>query len=501
MNLSANWSILLVPVLIGAALASVVLWYVWRSLFGDRPRSGPRCLKCDHPFIESQSLTCVECGWTARRPSDLTRPRRHWIQATLGIAALLAGAILVRLRTTGQHPIELVPDPIMVRLLPLGTGLGGDAIHDEIARRLAGGEFSPGSLDTLVRSLLAGDRNSPPVGDAWQVRYGPLLDRWRRTSASPANPLTAELLRLPADATLEVPTAWPSASPIPARLSLQDWWPPGTETVVDLRWASRPDAPPLHSVGYRNDASIVRRHQLTLPPAEAWPDPPVLSLSFRDPRVVRLGGTEIDRGPTAAGTASMATSTLTPPIGLPEARIQAWPGDASSTKTIEAVFRPGMQRWRDAVVRPYAMRFDPSPLAEPRYDDVLFGMVVEVLETPSTSDPIVHRRTDIWAVGGTSATIGRRIAWDISEEDTDALAGAFDPETGSTWSLRITGREDIARRALGLLADRPADSTALRWWSGSITLPLRTTTRDGDPFRRMWFRQDGVQPPRPGPGP
>ena len=61
-----------------------------------------------------------------------------------------------------------------------------------------------------------------------------------------------------------------------------------------------------------------------------------------------------------------------------------------------------MQR-RDAAVRPYAMRFDPRALAEPRYDDVLFGMVVEVVETPPTSDPIVHRRPTSGR-GGTSAT-------------------------------------------------------------------------------------------------
>ena len=70
------------PLLISGLLALVVLWYIWRALFGDRARHGPRCLKCGHPFTTDQDLTCFECGWIARRERDLTRPRRHWIQAT-----------------------------------------------------------------------------------------------------------------------------------------------------------------------------------------------------------------------------------------------------------------------------------------------------------------------------------------------------------------------------------------------------------------------------------
>ncbi len=497
MNLFANWSTLLMPAAISLLLALVLMWYVWRALFGDRPRSGPRCLKCNHPFTESQDLTCVECGWTARRPSDLTKPRRHWFQAVLGVVLLVGGATLLRLRVTGEHPIQYVPNGILVGLLPYGTSTGGDLVHDEIDRRLMNDEFSENSLENLVRGLLDGDQTARPVGAAWQARYGPLLDRWRQGYASPGNPMTLDLLRLPADVSLEIAPLWPIDDPVPASLAFQDWWPVGTEVVVDLRWASTPDAPPLHSVGYRNDASIARRHQFTLPPAGAWPTPPDLELTFREPRFARLGRTPLANAPELTGIASKTISPLTPPADLLEVALVPWSGDDAALGSIEQVFQPGMQRWTEAVDRPYAMRFDPRHLARDAYDDVLFGLVVEVVEKTRDAAPRVRRRTEIWALGGSPETVGRRLAWDISEEDTDGLAGAFDPTSRSEWTLRVHGDETIARRALGLLATEDSMTTYRRWWSGSLSFPLRTTTRQNAPFRRMWFRPGGVRPPAP----
>lgn len=489
------------PLLISGLLALVVLWYIWRSLFGDRARHGPRCLSCGHPFTKDQDLTCVECGWIARRERDLTRPRRHWIQATLGLLVLLLGAWILRMQSTGESPVRYVPDSFLVRLFPMVPGDG--VLQDEVARRLNDDELSTTSLETLVRRLLAGDDTAPPTGLKWQVRYGGLLDQWRQAYASPGNPLTAALLELSAAATLETAAWWDSDEPVPATLTLRDWWPLGTEAVAELRWASSPEEPPIHAVGYRNDASIERRHHLVLPPAETWPDPPVVEIAFRAPSLVRLAGESLET-PTAAtpdAPAAISRVELTPPIGGGSQPLEPWPGNDAATAAIQAMFEPGIQRWVDAETRPYAMRFNPRHLADDEFGDVLFGFVVEVIERAPTRPPQIHRRTRIWAVGGSPETIGRRIGWDISEEATEALDGAFDPESDHTWFIRVTGDEDVAGLARGLLADRKSVDGYGRWWSGSTTFQLNRATSDGEPFRRMWFDPGGVQPPSPRPRP
>ncbi len=492
------------PWLITGLLAVVVLWYVWRSLFGDRARHGPRCLKCGHPFSESQRLTCVECGWTARRETDLTKPRRHWVQATLGILVLLGGASLLRMRTMGENPMHYVPDAVLVGVLPAVVGVAnGDLFLDEVTRRLRTGELDASSRATLVTQLLAGDRTARPVNSTWRVRYGPLLDRWRRRYASPAEPMTARLLRLPADASVATPAFWPSDEPVPASLTLEDWWPPGTETIVDLGWTATPDDPPFHSVGYRNDSSIARRHHLIMPPADSWPDPPLVSVTFRAPRLVRLGGMTIpaETVPELEGGDATGTLEVAPPSPPPPVELQPWPGSDLCDTAIREMFRPGLRRWPEAETRPFAMQFSSTQLGRDEFQDVLFGLVVELIEHPPNGAPRIRRRTRIWAPGGAVETSGRRVAWDISEENTNALARAFDPDSTSTWRIRVSGDESIARRGLGLLTDEKSVAAYGRWWSGSVTFRLRTRTEEGPPFRRMWFVPGGVASPTSTPRP
>ena len=119
------------PWVIGIIAMAVMLWFMARALFADKARGRPRCLRCAHPFVESQGLTCTECGWTARRPGDLLRTRRHWGKAGFALAVMLVGA-------TTENPAFSVNSALLsrCRVVPL-RALDDAAIADVVRRALS----------------------------------------------------------------------------------------------------------------------------------------------------------------------------------------------------------------------------------------------------------------------------------------------------------------------------------------------------------------------------
>lgn len=492
------------PWVIGGIAVLVMLRYVVRALFSDRARGRPRCLRCGHPFVESQGLTCTECGWTARRPSDLLRTRRHWGKAATAIAILIVAAVAVRLVAVGGNPLVLLPSRVLVAVLPIDrAGISGiGPVADILRGRLLGDALDDRTTAALLARVVVGDGGARPTSLAWQSRYGRLADELRRKFGRPDSPEAAELLALPPAIEITVPESWPADQPVPAAMTLRDWWPLGAEAMISIAIddANDPDETAWHRVGYRNHASIRRRHHFTLPPPEDWP--------ADDRFTVDLGVGQVDPSlvpetsdpsiAPAIRSTSVEVAVLRP-SAIASIALEPWPGDENTSAAVGEVFRDGLRRW-SGVRRPYAIRFNPRRLMREEYAGVFFGLVVEIVERRSDGTEAVHRRTRIWTPGGDADDRRRAAGWTISEEDTEGLAGAFDETNDSTWLMRIRGDEALARLAACRATPRPAatgsSTPPRRWWSGSVERSLPVDTVEGRPFIRMWFHPDGVEVPR-----
>ncbi len=73
----------------GAALGLVSLWLLYWSLLHDRSKGCRRCPKCWYNMSGTDSMTCSECGRTAKREKKLYKTRRRWRWAFAAVLFLL----------------------------------------------------------------------------------------------------------------------------------------------------------------------------------------------------------------------------------------------------------------------------------------------------------------------------------------------------------------------------------------------------------------------------
>ena len=507
----AQWE----PWAVGGVIAVLVAGFIARALFSDRARGRPRCHRCGYDFEGVEGLTCPECGWTARTPADLLRTRRHWFKAIVGVTLLILAAAMIRLQAAGGNPLLIVPDRIMIALLPIDPTAGGTEIGpiaDELRRRLVAEELDVAEVEMLFARIATGDDGARPGSEPWRARYGGLVDAWRSRFVRPGDPEAGVLLSIPPRIEVEVPASWPSTRPIPAELDFEDWWPMGTEAMVELRWRGNEFDPPLVRVGFRNRASVGRPYGFELPPAEDWPDPAVLEAVVRprfvDSERLRLAeegielpedeeppGDAVPPPPFESLPAVVASIEMAGSLELDLPSIDPWDGDADADDAVRRIFAPGLRRW-DGIRRPFAIRFDVQQAAEKSFKDVLFGLVVEIIEVDPDGTETVRRRSRIWLPGGPGPNGYWRSRWGISEEDAEALHRAFDPTPGSRWFMRVRGDEELARLAVASVVNQGGDPAVFtRWWSGTVDRSLRTTEETRRPFIRRWFHPDGVRRP------
>lgn len=105
--------------IIGAFLALVGLWLLYRSLLADRARGRRRCPKCWYDMAGAPSLTCPECGRTAGAERQLFRTRRYRRRALGALAIVLVGYCTLRAPAlhTGQWT-GLIPTSILIVIAP-----------------------------------------------------------------------------------------------------------------------------------------------------------------------------------------------------------------------------------------------------------------------------------------------------------------------------------------------------------------------------------------------
>ncbi len=113
-----------------AGLAGLLLLY-W-ALCRDRSRGRRRCPKCWYDLRGSETLTCSECGYTAKRERQFFKTRRRWRWVVV-VVLLAVGARVLWLVPKAQSDgwLAAVPTTVVIGAIP---HYGRDAI-DELYNR------------------------------------------------------------------------------------------------------------------------------------------------------------------------------------------------------------------------------------------------------------------------------------------------------------------------------------------------------------------------------
>lgn len=134
-------------VLTGLAGLALLYW----ALFRDRSRGRRRCPKCWYDLRCSESLTCPECGYTAKRERQFFKTRRRW-RWVASVLLLGLGSYALWLTPTAQRDgwRSLLPTPVII-----------------VAMR-----YDPAASLTELKKRwrIVLYRDKPPTLDGWQYR-------------------------------------------------------------------------------------------------------------------------------------------------------------------------------------------------------------------------------------------------------------------------------------------------------------------------------------------
>ena len=481
--------------LVGGLIAAILLLYALWALFGDRSRGRRRCPRCSYELGEVPGTLCSECGFDAGSESSLKKPRRHWMRAFGALLLMLIVAFLVRMRATETSWLMLVPDRILVFSIPMDSRPRAGPIIIELKRRLLFEQLSEGAADDLMNRLVEGDAASPPGTEEWERRYGHLAKHWGKIILDKESPRVQDMLEIQPQVHVTLPGSWPNDKPIPALLSIEEWWPLGTEGHIIIRWPtfdSDRDGEELANIAFRNYGSGGRPFPLELPPRSEWPRGTTVDLE------VEIQKRRPAEGWTGEPSESMEWEAWSEPQSASARVIAPTDGvisldavdEPELDQLVERIFKPGLRRFT-STYRPYAIRFDPRALQDGSPKGMAFGFRAEIVELLPDGTEHVRRRSRIWI--NTSPNTLVRSGWMISEEDSSALAGAFDEANTNSWVMRVSGDRALSER---VLAQASGDlGTYTSFWNGSIEFPLPVHQERGGSFIRHWFHEDG--PPKP----
>ncbi|MFO0874213.1 MAG: hypothetical protein U0575_09615 [Phycisphaerales bacterium] len=501
-----NDLVVLLAWLAGAAFAGALVWLTWWAIFGDRRSGARRCPACWHDLSGTPGLTCGECGFAATDEHELHRARRRWRVAGLALVVLLAGASVVRWRTTDVGWTSLAPTRLLIAALPWTDG-ERSAVFGELGVRINAGELDAAQLDALFDRAIRGDGDGAPPSPAWANRYGPYLQWWRRGGAGFGTAAQhARLDALPPAVALRAPPVWPLDVPACLHLQVDDWWPIGTEcrvtirprlddaieTVVVRSAGDRPrnplpvvvPAPPPGAASVDVEIAIERR--LSDDDDVAAPDSPH---GARERAAADGGG---ERGPRWAFVDRRVVSV---PVGARAAvtDVLAPVNSESMTEQMREAFSQGLNRW-PLGERRFGVRFNPYAVAGAEFEGLAIGLRVEILESG-----VPRRISSLW--WNAPPDDSGQLSWEIVHEDGAALDRARNGDP--RWTLRVSGAPEVALRALALRAPRRVDGgpdpgptksppdSLVKYWAGSFEVPLAIVDRPGVAPRRAWRGDNG----------
>jgi hypothetical protein len=106
--------------LCGAAVALLGVWLFYVAFVRDRSRGRRRCPRCWYDLSgRPQSMTCSECGHTARSERRLHRTRRRWGPAMISLFIMPGGYVLMRVPEINRGGwLNAIPTTALILIHP-----------------------------------------------------------------------------------------------------------------------------------------------------------------------------------------------------------------------------------------------------------------------------------------------------------------------------------------------------------------------------------------------
>jgi len=482
MNVFADWSWLLAA--LGVIVAdSVFVFIAWRALFSDKSKGRRRCPRCWYDLSYSPGMSCAECGFAAAHEKQLYCTRRRYGAAILAIILAAGVSLFATYHTTQQGVAGMVPTRVLLWSLPV-LSPDGD-LYAELMRRTRSGAFTDDQWNALFERCATGDWRTKPATEAWIEKYGDVISTWRRILAGDST-VNAALSGIDPKVDVETREVWPVDTPLVALLTLQDWWPIGTECRVTVT-PEVGDRTPIVIQRAASDRGQFAAIPITLPglPADTTAITLDIQVERRPPGqpANRVGVSQPGERPWQV--ALRESVTLTTRIEGDLAQSLTPVNDEPLLDALRQVFARGIVRWTGGGRSPVRFSIDQPHTFNAAFNDISLGIKVELL-----LDGEVARQLNLWWLAGDPpanqpATPGqpfdRHYGFEIAKERPELLRVAN--EVDGRWRLRITGDRSLALRT----------GTGTKFWDGEFTLPLRIQVRSDEAPQRAWWLVDELQ--------
>lgn len=212
----------------GAALGLLGLWLLYWSLLHDRSKGHRRCPKCWYNMSGTDSLTCSECGRTAKREERLYKTRRRWRWAiTATLIGFLAGGSTLTPKIQRDGWVSTVPTRGLIWLLPW-TGETPGQVHQVLVTRARADELSPADWNALFDRIVKGDSAAKPTTASWEQKYYAIFQQTYLIfdfRDHPGREASQKLYDLPPQYSLAVRPRWPEGLPLVVHGTYRTWWP------------------------------------------------------------------------------------------------------------------------------------------------------------------------------------------------------------------------------------------------------------------------------------
>jgi hypothetical protein len=509
-------------VLLGLGFTASGVLVIWWAMFADKSRGRRRCPRCWHDLSRTPGTVCGECGRVIAHERELFRTRQRWLVGGAALGILLTVTAWIRLEATSGGWSSLMPTPVLVGLVKLmePPGLLQEGWTD-LSRRVWRRELTPGTQVALAERL--GDmctdgelRDNPadllvdvlrrdPAELLADPALSPAESEWRATALMEyKSQLDAALSAIPISVSGHLPPQWTAGVPLAISVTGMQWgqrveWRAAVESAQaapDLGHSSGPETP-LASAGsewliwssggrLRSNGPLMGVLQLESPPIGKHLVKATLALQSRRWNWLEGSWGAWTDAP-AVRVARVVDLTAPPPVKPVEGTLLQ---DA-----VLAAFGFPVTSWADDM-RPVGLRYNPAALSALEYDDVLVGVVVELLEGDA-----VRRRTRFWWRGGEQRTARGGFGWTIELEEVEALRRLRESSEG--WTVRVTGDVATALRALPTADQEAAQTdpalparknpTEWRTWVGQHQRPA-DVSRSTDPSPdRIWRMEPRVR--------
>ncbi|MDG2031303.1 MAG: hypothetical protein P8J45_09895 [Phycisphaerales bacterium] len=455
-----------------STVVGVLGLYLFLRGVRGRNRGVRSCPSCHHLLADSNELRCPECGRLARSERQTLRTNRNRLSALFGMLLVVGSTFVLQQLSLGRaNLLRGLPDSVLVIMLPYAgdsnsstTSLGG-GIHSELLKRLRDSSFELDAGRSLLDRVIKGDSNHQPGTTAWRAKYGAFAYALPR-SFETDDPLLERFDEITPVVELQTPRIWPAGLPLVAQLTMNrfDLGDDPVEVAIDF-----PDG---RTARFKHQKENRSRFPLAITLGD------IAGTSETSEIPVRIITRYAD-GASKEHVAGIEINTDQQLIETLEARDSV----EMQTVLLEQVFSHPISMAFEGSP-PWSMRFQPrATRQEEAFEDVLVGLEVDLLH-----EGTLARRSWIWWSDGASG-------WETIFENEALLERAVELE--GSWQLSLTGRPEIAARAL-IGRENPRTS----YWGGSCSKPIRIMSRRGGMLPREWESMTGdASKPTPPPTP